>query len=69
LPVLDRGRVSRLAHEMRAEPRVDWRLYEFTVDVAMLVRHGEHPTSTGYPGHAVRQVWRDPAVRRRGGRR
>src|SRR5438045_140958 len=69
LPVLDLERVSRLAHEMRAEPRVDWRLYEFTVDVAMLVRHGEHPTSTGYPGHAVRQVWRDPAVRRRGGRR
>jgi hypothetical protein len=63
-PVADRARVGRLARQMRAEPKVDWRLYEFTVDVAMLVRHGEPPTGPGDPGHATRLLWRDP--RRRG---
>ena len=63
-PVTDHDRVALLAEQMRAEPRVDWRLYEFTVDVAMLVRAGGGPSGDG-PGRAVRHVWRDPSLRRR----
>src|SRR5262245_36831936 len=58
--VTDQGRIDRFAAEMRAEPTVDWRLYEFDVDVAMLVRHG-HPTGpSARSGPAFREVWRDP---------
>src|SRR5439155_2180576 len=66
--VTDAVRVGELAREMRAEPRIDWRLYEFSVDVAMLVRHGEPPTGAGDPGHVTRLRWRDPgrSVRRGG---
>ncbi|MGW0434667.1 pyridoxamine 5'-phosphate oxidase family protein [Micromonospora sp. NPDC003197] len=39
-PVTDQARVARLADSARAAPQVDWRLFEFTVDVAMLSRHG-----------------------------
>jgi pyridoxamine 5'-phosphate oxidase-like protein len=60
-PVTDGAQVQRLAAQMRAEPRVDWRLFEFTIDVAMLVRHGEPSSHAGGPGPASRQVWRDPA--------
>jgi hypothetical protein len=63
--VADPDRVRLLARELRAEPRLDWRLYEFTVDVAMVVRHEAAPTGNGDPGQAVRRVWRDPASRRR----
>src|ERR1700704_4928808 len=48
-PVRDRVRVGELARERRAEPKVDWRLYEFSVDVAMLVHHREPPTRAGDP--------------------
>jgi hypothetical protein len=62
-PVTDPALVERFAAEMRAEPTVDWRLYEFDVDVAMLVRHG-HPTGhSGRPGPATNEVWRDPGRR------
>jgi hypothetical protein len=61
--VTDPVRIERFAAEMRAEPTVDWRLYEFDVDVAMLVRHG-HPTGhSGRPGPATHEVWRDPGRR------
>ena len=53
-PVTDQAKVARLADTLRAASHVDWRLFEFTVDVAMLSRHG----------HAERpavQVWLDPA--------
>jgi hypothetical protein len=62
--VTDPARVRDLATRMRAEPRVDWRLYEFTVDMAVLVRHGDRLTGGGSTGRPVRQVWRDPATRR-----
>jgi hypothetical protein len=39
-PVTDRRQVRELARRMRAAPNVDWRLFEFTVDVAMLGRAG-----------------------------
>ena len=38
--VTERELIVRLAAKMRAEPRVDWRLYEFTIEVAMTVRRG-----------------------------
>src|SRR5205814_6524651 len=49
--VTDHARLTRLAGTMRAEPELDWQLYEFTVDVAMLARrrHGPHgPTGPAY---------------------
>ncbi|GAB2952569.1 hypothetical protein GCM10027280_46080 [Micromonospora polyrhachis] len=62
-PVTDQVRVARLADSMRAAPQVDWRLFEFTVDVAMLSRHGNDGASTfgGGAGRPAVQVWFDPA--------
>jgi hypothetical protein len=57
--VTDRSRLERYAAEMRAEPRVDWRLYEFDVEVAMLIRHGAG-SAVSQAEPAVRRVWRDP---------
>ncbi|MEH1164794.1 pyridoxamine 5'-phosphate oxidase family protein [Micromonospora sp. CPCC 205539] len=61
-PVTDPARVARLAQSVRAAPQVDWRLFEFTVDVAMLARREQH--ATGVPGGAAGgpavQVWLDP---------
>jgi hypothetical protein len=60
--VTDRARVSRLARTVQADPKADWRLYEFSVDVAMVARHREPTVPAGY------EIWRDPG-RRRGWRR
>jgi Pyridoxamine 5'-phosphate oxidase len=57
--VTDADLVHRYATEMRAEPEVDWRLFEFTVDVAMIVRHGPPSGPAGHPGPAAHQIWRD----------
>jgi hypothetical protein len=57
--------IARLAAEMRAEPRIDWRLYEFTVEVAMAVRRGVAPTSAASDDPRARRVWRDSGVRGR----
>jgi len=57
--VTDRSRIEHYATEMRAEPRVDWQLYEFDVEVAMVVRHGPSGV-VGEARPAVRQIWRDP---------
>jgi Pyridoxamine 5'-phosphate oxidase len=56
--VTDAGTVASLAGAMRAEAGVNWRLYEFTVEVAMLARRrpGEHG-----PGGAAYEIWRDTA--------
>jgi hypothetical protein len=56
--VVEPGLVARLAAAMRAEPTVDWWLFELAIDVAMAVRNGGTPT-------AVREVWRAPGVRSR----
>ncbi|WP_416901766.1 pyridoxamine 5'-phosphate oxidase family protein [Micromonospora echinospora] len=64
-PVTDQARVARLAECFRAEPRADWRLFEFTVDVAMLTRRdhvGPEAPGVGQGGPAV-QVWLDPRAR------
>jgi Pyridoxamine 5'-phosphate oxidase len=58
--VTDQESVQRYAAEMRAEPAVDWRLFEFTIDIAMLVRHGRAVSQGADPRAAYRQIWRDP---------
>ncbi|SCL23177.1 Pyridoxamine 5'-phosphate oxidase [Micromonospora nigra] len=68
-PVTDRARVGRLVDIARAEPRADWRLFEFTVEVAMLA-HREHGVAggPGDPGGRPHvQVWLDPATPAAGG--
>ncbi|WP_051799379.1 hypothetical protein [Catenuloplanes japonicus] len=63
-PVTDIARIHRLAGDLRAEPHVDWRLYEFTVDVAMLARHGRGgatPLAANANARPAVQVWRDHA--------
>jgi Pyridoxamine 5'-phosphate oxidase len=60
--VTDRALVRRLARALRADPKADWRLYEFSIEVAMVARHREPTVPAGY------EVWRDPRtgrVRRR----
>ena len=66
LRVTDPVVIGRLADALRASADVDWRLYEFTVESAMLRRHG--PTgalplasSPGTP--PITRTWRDPAAR------
>jgi hypothetical protein len=58
--VTEAERVERHAAEMRAEPLGDWRLFEFSVDVAMIVRHGEPGGATGHPARPLHQIWRAP---------
>jgi hypothetical protein len=65
-PVTDPLVVATVATDLRASPDVDWRLFEFTVDVAMVRRHGPAGATplSGTPFTSpVSQVWRDPARR------
>ncbi|WP_442792093.1 pyridoxamine 5'-phosphate oxidase family protein [Micromonospora sp. NBC_01796] len=67
--VTDPAKIARLADTVRAEPRVDWRLFEFTVEAAMLARHGRAdaiPLAYGGPGgeRPGVQVWLDPTATR-----
>jgi hypothetical protein len=66
--VTDSGLVRQLATRMRATPTADWRLYEFTVDVALLVRHQDARAGIEPGTHST---WRDPGLPdgRRGARR
>lgn len=72
-PVTDEARIARLADSVRAAPEVDWRLFEFSVEVAMLARYGHSGAAPLAPEPGQRpavQVWLDPAgaarpVRRR----
>ncbi|TDC77948.1 pyridoxamine 5'-phosphate oxidase [Micromonospora sp. KC606] len=61
-PVADPAQVARIARTGRAAPEVDWRLFEFDVDVAMLTRRG--PGGLVRPGEGsgrpAVQVWLDP---------
>jgi hypothetical protein len=57
--VADPERVQRYAAEMRAEPLADWRLFEFTVDVAMIVRHTRPTGAVGQRAQPLHQIWRD----------
>jgi hypothetical protein len=65
-PVRDTALVDRLADALRASPQVDWRVFEFGVDVAMVRRHGPAgalPLALAPRTPAVVQFWRDPAAR------
>jgi Pyridoxamine 5'-phosphate oxidase len=53
-PVTDPGKRERLSRLMRADPAVEWKLYELSVEVAMVVRRPLSATT----GRKV--VWRDP---------
>ncbi|MFG1758113.1 pyridoxamine 5'-phosphate oxidase family protein [Micromonospora echinofusca] len=63
-PVTDPARVARLARSHRAAPQVDWRVFEFTVDVAMLARResGVAGGAAGSHGRPAVQVWLDPGA-------
>jgi hypothetical protein len=63
-PVTDPARVDRLASDLRATPQVDWRLFEFHVDMAMVARHGDTGATPFVADPEKRpsvQVWLDPA--------
>jgi hypothetical protein len=62
IPVTNSLVIARLAAETRAEPRIDWRLFEFRIEVAMVVRRGLGATSDG---PVFRLVWREAGVRSR----
>jgi hypothetical protein len=66
VPVRDAGMIDRLADALNASPAVDWRLFELTVDVAMLRRHGPVgalPLTTAPRAVPITRTWRAPVVR------
>jgi hypothetical protein len=59
----DRGQIAGLAARLRAQPQGDWRLFEFTVDVAMVARHAGSAlgaSRTPGPVRPTYQIWQDP---------
>jgi hypothetical protein len=64
VPVTDPLVVAHLADTLRAAPEVGWRLFELTIETAMLRRHGTGgalPLAAGV--RPVTRTWRDPAIR------
>ncbi|MFC0005104.1 pyridoxamine 5'-phosphate oxidase family protein [Micromonospora siamensis] len=61
-PVTDPARLARVARAGRAAPQVDWRLFEFTVDVAMLTRRAQGTSALGAPLRPAVQLWLDPGA-------
>jgi hypothetical protein len=59
-PVTDPATLARVAELGRAAPQVDWRLFEFTVDVAMLTRRDQ--TAQSGAGRPQVRVWLDPGA-------
>jgi len=57
MPVTDPDRRARLAFKSRAATSIDWGLYEFTVDAAMVAHRSDPATS---PHTARYAIWRDP---------
>lgn len=63
-PVHDPVVTAHLADALRASPHVDWRLFEFSVDTAMLRRHGTAgalPLANVIP--PITRTWRAPVTR------
>ncbi|MEU1604124.1 pyridoxamine 5'-phosphate oxidase family protein [Micromonospora matsumotoense] len=65
-PVTDPARVALVAAIGRAAPQVDWRLFEFSVDVAMLTRRDQGGPLRPDGGRPAVQVWLDPTAGRPG---
>jgi hypothetical protein len=62
-PVHDPLVIARLAEALNASPEIDWRLFELSVETAMLRRHGNGgalPFAIIVP--PITQTWRDPAA-------
>ena len=62
-PVLDPLVIARLADALHASAHIDWRVFELSVETAMLRRHGTGgalPFATVVP--PATRVWRDPAL-------
>src|SRR5688572_12743922 len=60
-PVRDPIVIARLAEALNASPVIDWRLFELSVDTAMLRHHGESgalPFATRVP--PITQKWHAP---------
>ena len=58
--------IAYLAGALRASLKVDWRLYELTVETAMLRRHGPTgalPLAAAPRTAPITRTWRDPAAR------
>ena len=53
----DPERIAWAVREQRAAPHVDWWLFEFTVEVAMISRHSS--MERWDPSY---QIWRDPSL-------
>ena len=67
-PVHDQLAVRRLAGQLRASSNVDWRLFEFTVDTAMIRWRGPSgalPLAHGPTALPVSQIWHAPTPVRR----
>jgi hypothetical protein len=65
VPVRDPLVINRLADALRASPDVDWRLFEFLIDVAMLRRHGPAgalPLAITPRTTPITRTWRAPAA-------
>jgi len=65
-PVSDAALITHLAGGLRAAPEVDWRLYELTIDTAMLRRHGPSgalPLALAPRPAPITQTWRAPTAR------
>jgi hypothetical protein len=63
-PVHDPLTVTRLAGALHASPDVDWRLYELTIETAMLRHHGPAgalPLAASPFVPAYAQTWRAPS--------
>jgi len=61
-PVSDELRLARVARAVRAAPRTDWRLFELTVEVAMLVHNDRQWAAPDAPREY--RIWRDLSAAR-----
>jgi hypothetical protein len=65
-PVTDPTVIATLADALNASPAVDWRLFELTIDSAMLRHHGPGgalPLATAPHRAPVTQTWHAPAAK------
>ena len=63
-PVTDQALIARLADALDASPAVDWRLFELTVESAMLRRHGPSgalPLAMSLLYPPITLTWQAPA--------